>query len=413
MTSKQTKALVVSTVTKQKPVGRAKGTQPRSRIPAFRPVDWQEVTNYAVKSDTATGPVIVTNGVGNVTVPTCYPLNPCNADLFPWLGPQAAQYQKFRIRYIDIMFKSTVKEYALSGQQGRVYLAFQKDPEEPVPNTIAGMASLFAVEGSPSQEDPLILRLTARELHADRPYYFCASNTEALLEGDDPKLLYPGLIFAGSYGCATNDQNIGELYVRYGFDFCDPILTQNGAPGGTIGGFVYHMQGVFRSFGTTSGIASGSSITLPDNASNVGLGNSIFGLQNTIASNTLGSTSINLDPGNYMVHYNVNVLSANITNPFVSSTVQYSTNGITLFDVERLNWTTTALTCQPYQFTLKGMFPLSVSGSGTAANGQLAGQFHLYINATTAGGTTWSIVGSSTINSGAKPLSWIYLQPLA
>lgn len=150
------------------------------------------------------------------------PVNPGQADTFPWLANIAKQFDKYEFKMLEFYYKPTVSGFASAGQRGKVMLSFDFDAADPPP------ANKQQVED--------------RYPHADcMPYETCRLRVNpAQMRNQDSKYVRPGILPAGTdiktYDAGTFtlsteggelDATIGELRVRYVVDLFVPVLESD------------------------------------------------------------------------------------------------------------------------------------------------------------------------------------------
>ncbi len=144
---------------------------------------------------------------------TRYQVNPGLASLFAWLSGRASGYEKYRLHKLEVAY---VPAEAVVTTAGVVYLAFDYDPDDAAPTTLA---SLSTYEGLKSSHTYEVNRCVLDMSRVQRDLLKVRTGPKA-----GSRLLYDpcSIIFATvSMGGATA---IGQLWIGYELELLAPQL---------------------------------------------------------------------------------------------------------------------------------------------------------------------------------------------
>lgn len=172
------------------------------------------------------------------------PINPSNANLFPWLANMSRQYQQYRIHGMIVEYKTMSSDYAASGPLGTVCIATNYNVlDNKYATKIALENSEFAVSCKPSMSlihaiecDP---KVTGRDILYVRDL---ASQSEAPA---DARLYDAGLLQIATAGLpGVAGSTLGEVWISYDIEFYKPVLASyvNPDPEPTVPGFAVVSQ---------------------------------------------------------------------------------------------------------------------------------------------------------------------------
>jgi len=154
---------------------------------------------------------------------TDYHLNPGLAGTFPWLSPQANQYEQYELEAMMVVFVPTLSPFseAASGDLG---IVVDYDTTSIAKSTIAGAANQYlAVFGRPMDKMAMAVECAPKETPVRIKKVRAAeiSNGDS---GNDDQWYDHGIlrIYQQGQPTATVGQSIGRLYVCYKFRFYKP-----------------------------------------------------------------------------------------------------------------------------------------------------------------------------------------------
>jgi hypothetical protein len=141
------------------------------------------------------------------------PLNPGLASVFPWLSPQAIQYQRYRCNRLRVIYVA----FSPTSVAGDVLLAPIYDASQPVTGSTEQQLS----SNKNSVEDNIFKRieidLNVSALHGGATTKW----VRPCAQFGDIKTFDMGNLVVGTNNCA-NTNAIGKLFFEYDFDFFDP-----------------------------------------------------------------------------------------------------------------------------------------------------------------------------------------------
>lgn len=148
-------------------------------------------------------------------------INAGNGELFPWLAPIAARYQKYRFRGLVFEFKSSSSDYASNAALGTVIMATNYNAmDRPFADRIAMENSSFACSAKPSVTFYHPVEC-ATQLNAS-PWYYTRDGTNSV---SATQLYDVGLFQLGLNGItASSGGELGELWATYLVDVTEPII---------------------------------------------------------------------------------------------------------------------------------------------------------------------------------------------
>jgi hypothetical protein len=189
------------------------------------------------------------------------PINPGQAQTFPWMAKSAPQWEKYRFERLDFYYKRQVSEFAPNGTTGKVILSVDFDASDPGPTTKQQMEDTDPHADCMPCEN-ISLPLKARDMHALHPELFV--RTGGLPGSSDIKTFDVGNFNIATSGCVSNGV-IGELRVKYRCVFTVPILEATGLVAPTNNNVAMYSQstaqpilsGANNNIGFTTTVANG------------------------------------------------------------------------------------------------------------------------------------------------------------
>lgn len=185
-----------------------------------------KMRSITVVNEEFVGPVVV-QSQPNFNVNSAN-IQPGNANLFPWLSKQAAQWEKYRFNRLEFFYKREVSEFADGGKQGKVIMSIDFDASDPPPATKQQMEdSIPHRDGMPCENISLIVPNSQMNTSATLARYVRRGGIPG---SSDIKTYDVGLLHVATQGIPINGE-IGELRVRYSCTFMVPVLeSDNRAP---------------------------------------------------------------------------------------------------------------------------------------------------------------------------------------
>jgi len=286
--NKPTKVVTKTVMVQQKRRNRRRRQQPKGGSSGAGGTSFgsNKTRSIVVANEEYIGEITVANAP-NFNV-TSYALNPGQAGTFPWLSKQAQQWEKYEFEQLEFFFKREVSEYAAAGQAGKVILSVDFDASDAPPNTKQQMEDTQPHRDGMSCEN-LTLKLPKSQMH---PVGTIARFVRpAGLPGlADIKTYDVGNLFIATQGITVNGP-VGELRVRYKCRLSVPVLEAgNSAPTNPAVGL----------FVSTAPEALTSNVSYTMNYATV--------VTNGLGVNVVNGT-FNLPAGNYLVDYDVDVIS--------------------------------------------------------------------------------------------------------
>jgi hypothetical protein len=171
---------------------------------------------------------IVSGSTGANFNNVAYPINPGQAQLFPWLSKQAAQWEKYRFNQLQFYYKPEVSQYAAAGQTGKVLFGVDFDASDGPP-----IAKQNIEDTDPHTDcmpyDKMALSLSTRDIHSLYPTLYV--RPAGLPGASDIKTYDAGNLNVATVAINANATKLGELRVKYSVTFSVPVLeTGSGAP---------------------------------------------------------------------------------------------------------------------------------------------------------------------------------------
>lgn len=154
---------------------------------------------------------------------TEYHLNPGLGETFPWLSPQANQYEQYELEAMMVIFIPTLSPFseAASGDLG---MAVDYDTRSIAKTTIAGAANQYlSVFGRPMDKMAMAVECAPKETPV-RIKKVRAAEVSAGDAGNDDQWYDHGIlrIYQQGQPASTVGQAIGRLYICYKFRFYKP-----------------------------------------------------------------------------------------------------------------------------------------------------------------------------------------------
>jgi hypothetical protein len=136
------------------------------------------------------------------------PINPGNADLFPWLSPIAMRFETYRFEKLSFFYESLVG----TATAGIKMLAVDFDASDPLPGDKKGMMS-YKSAGRCNVWDSFELKLEKSDLQKIKERNCLDATPRA---NQDIRLFNVGNLISGAVGNATAGPTlVGEVYVEY------------------------------------------------------------------------------------------------------------------------------------------------------------------------------------------------------
>jgi hypothetical protein len=165
--------------------------------------------------------ITVTNEPNFVNV--AYPVNPGQAQTFPWLSRLAVNFEKYEFEFLEFYVKRLVSEYATAGQGGKVILSFDTDASDPAPISKQQMEDTDPHVDAMACQDQ-VLTLGPKHLHGRDDAWFVRSAGQPA--NTDIKTYDIGNLNVATSAITANVP-VGELHVRYRVRLMTPILESN------------------------------------------------------------------------------------------------------------------------------------------------------------------------------------------
>lgn len=138
-----------------------------------------------------------------------YPINPALASTFPWLASLAGNFDQYRIKRLAVRFESS----APATENGRVFLAFDYDPQDDVPND---KGSFMSYRGATSDAVWTSNQCMFTGPRLSRTYYTRSGQVVG-----DVRLYDAGNLLVSTSG-VSNGLLCGELYLDYEMELMNP-----------------------------------------------------------------------------------------------------------------------------------------------------------------------------------------------
>jgi hypothetical protein len=143
------------------------------------------------------------------------PINPANAELFPWLSAIAVRWETYRFRSLRFIYEPQCGTM----RDGTVMMAVDFDVVDPAPlDKQQIMTYQGAVRTAPWFAG--VYNCTPANLSKLKEYYINSSATAP--SGTDPKTYFVGQIFVAVQSATSDAFQAGELYVEYDVELLTP-----------------------------------------------------------------------------------------------------------------------------------------------------------------------------------------------
>jgi hypothetical protein len=243
---------------------------------------------------------------------TQYAVNPGQKATFPWLAPEALQWEKYEFLKLKFYLKPEVTQYTANANSGKVILSFDSDATDPPPlNKQEAEDVMPMADGMSYQQVDLNIPKFILNSHLDS-FYVRPGN---LPGGSDIKTYDLGNLFVSTIGQGGAVANMMELRVEYTCKLMIPILENTAAaPQNNQVTYLADSKAVLTSTVAYQPLlASAASTSLPvTNGLNV--------------VNTAGS--IVPPPGNYLLDVDFNIQENASTNGISVVTISVLKNGV-------------------------------------------------------------------------------------
>jgi hypothetical protein len=157
---------------------------------------------------------------------TQYAVNPGQKATFPWLAPEALQWEKYEFLKLRFYLKPEVTQYTTNANSGKVILSFDSDASDPPPlNKQEAEDVMPMADGMSYQQVDLNIPKFILNSHLDS-FYVRPGN---LPGGSDIKTYDLGNLFVSTIGQGGAVPNMMELRVEYTCKLMIPILENTAA----------------------------------------------------------------------------------------------------------------------------------------------------------------------------------------
>jgi hypothetical protein len=157
---------------------------------------------------------------------TQYAVNPGQKATFPWLAPEALQWEKYEFLKLRFYLKPEVTQYTTNANSGKVILSFDSDASDPPPlNKQEAEDVMPMADGMSYQTVDLNIPKFILNSHLDS-FYVRPGN---LPGGSDIKTYDLGNLFVSTIGQGGAVPNMMELRVEYTCKLMIPILENTAA----------------------------------------------------------------------------------------------------------------------------------------------------------------------------------------
>jgi hypothetical protein len=157
---------------------------------------------------------------------TQFAVNPGQKATFPWLAPEALQWEKYEFLKLRFYLKPEVTQYTNNANQGKVILSFDSDASDPPPlNKQEAEDVMPMADGMSYQQVDLNIPKFILNSHLDS-FYVRPAN---LPGGSDIKTYDLGNLFVSTIGQGGAVANMMELRVEYTCKLMIPILENTAA----------------------------------------------------------------------------------------------------------------------------------------------------------------------------------------
>lgn len=160
-----------------------------------------------------------------------YTVNPAEPSSFPRLANIAAQYQRYELQSLQVVYTPT----CATTQKGMLYIAPIRDPTSPLPDTVPAMRGLSGCM-SCAVRDPMSVTILKSQMSSALNGFYCEAPTGVEPE-EDNALRSCGRIAIMTDGVLKNDGDVGSIIMRYNFILSDPKSAPEGSA--LSGGLVY------------------------------------------------------------------------------------------------------------------------------------------------------------------------------
>jgi len=155
------------------------------------------------------------NGTTSFALFAEYALNPGLAATFPWLAPQANQYEQYRFHSVKFIYIPIVPTTVA----GDIMLMADYNPVDPTPQTEVQMVNHPGAITAALWE-PVVFNCSVKDMHALGPRKFVRSGNLA----GDLKTFDVGNFYVATNNLASSVA-VGKLFVEYDVEFFIPQLT--------------------------------------------------------------------------------------------------------------------------------------------------------------------------------------------
>jgi hypothetical protein len=183
--------------------------------------------NRNAQSKTVTKDEWVADIAGTVGFTTTqFAVNPGQKATFPWLAPEALQWEKYEFLKLEFYLKPEVTQYTTNANSGKIIISFDSDASDPPPlNKQEAEDVMPTADGMPYQTITLNIPKFILNSHLDS-FYVRPGN---LPGGSDIKTYDLGNLFISTIGQGAPVATMAELRVRYTCKLMIPILENTAA----------------------------------------------------------------------------------------------------------------------------------------------------------------------------------------
>lgn len=152
-----------------------------------------------------------------------FSIQPGNSGVFPWLSNIAKNYQQYKIKSMDFVFRSTSADSVSANTSlGSVMLCHEADASAAAPRSKQDMLTMAGVRDTkPSLSVKLSIDVNAARTNADNTHYI---RTDAVPLGASEKEYDYGDFYLATQGMDASVTTIGELWVVYTIELLRPQL---------------------------------------------------------------------------------------------------------------------------------------------------------------------------------------------
>ncbi len=167
---------------------------------------------------------IIATGSANWSIAQILPLDPAEPGTFPWLAPVACQYQRFRLRKLNVEYVADCS----SSTAGSVLITYNRGVGTVLPATKQQQLEAETIRCSAWQNANYTFKVE-NNMYWTSPYYnlpnVTATNTPYTTGANDASNLnVAGRLILATSG-TTGSVGLGEVYINYEFEFIAPIST--------------------------------------------------------------------------------------------------------------------------------------------------------------------------------------------